>query len=327
MSNEDQMCMLDRNLALELSRVTELTALGCQSSIGRGDEKGADQEAVKAMRKALGNLNIYGVVVIGEGERDKAPMLYIGEEVGLIRQKDSAGKPQVDVALDPLEGTTICSKWGRGALSILAVAKKGQLLHAPDVYMEKIACGPKAYGSISLEIPLEENVKKVSQVLGKPPSEMRVVILDRPRHRDLIQKVRQTKARVQLIGDGDVSAALLTCLAGSEVDLLLGTGGAPEGVITAAAFKCIGGDFLGRLCFQNEEEKNRAQQMGVQDLNKIYTRDELVQGDAIFSATGVTDGPLLQGVKKIEENQYQTQSLLTFSKGPEIRKITTEHFF
>lgn len=310
--------------ALNFLAVTELAAFSCWPFIGKGKEKEADKAAVDAMRRALKALDLYGVVVIGEGERDKAPMLYIGEEVGQWKQEEAQGRLQVDVALDPLEGTTICAKGGSGALSVLAVGKRGHFLHAPDVYMEKIACGPKARGAISFDFSVEENIQKVGEALCKSPSDMNVIVLDRPRHQNLIKKIRRTEARIQLIGDGDVSAGLLTCVASSGVDLLLGTGGAPEGVLTAAALKCLGGDFMGRLCFQNQEEEERAHKMGIQDLNKTYKRDELVKGEVIFSATGVTDGPLLTGLKKIGNEKFQTHSLLISSQAPSLRKIKTE---
>ena len=321
------MALLEKNSILDVLKVTEFSALSCWPFIGRGQEKEADEVAVNAMRKALNALNLYGVVVIGEGERDKAPMLYIGEEVGSFRgDKTRKDIEQVDIALDPLEGTTICAKAGAGSLSVLAMAKRGHFLHAPDVYMDKMACGPRAHGSISFDVSVEENIERVGQALQKSPSDMNVVVLDRPRHQDLIQQVRKANARIQLIGDGDVSAALLTCFPSSGVDLLLGTGGAPEGVLAASALKSLGGDFLGRLCFRNEEEEKRAHKMGIQDLNKVYTREELVKGESLFFATGVTDGPLLKGIKKWGEKTFQTHSLLISSQTPSTRTIKTKHF-
>ena len=311
---------INKDLVFNALGVTEMAAMKSAPFIGYGDEKASDQAAVQAMREAFKELPIHGVIVIGEGERDKAPMLYIGEKVGKGGKED----PEVDIAVDPLEGTTICAKGGSGAISVLAMAKRDHFLHAPDVYMEKIACGPRARGLIDLDVSPEENIERVSQALGKTPSDLRVIVLDRSRHKELIKKIRKTKARIILIGDGDVSAGIFTCLENSEVDLLLGTGGAPEGVITAAALKCMGGDFVGRLFFQSEEEEKRAYKMGIQDLNKVYKRDELAQGDVLFSATGVTSGPLLKGICQ-HKNQVCTDSLVMSSKEKTFWKIKTTH--
>ena len=314
---------MDRNLALEFVRITEAAALASSRYMGRGDEKAADQAAVDAMRKAFDKINIDGVVVIGEGERDEAPMLYIGEPVGL-RQQDS---PPIDIALDPLEGTTICAKGGVGAISVIAVAERGKFLHAPDTYMDKVACGPRAKGRIDIHKSPEENIKAVSEALAKSISDVTVVILDRPRHEDLIQKVRSTGARIRLIGDGDVSAGIATCWDESGIDLLLGVGGAPEGVITAAALKCLEGDFQGRLTFRNEQERERALGMGVSDPDRAYTRDELAQGPVMFCATGVTDGPLLDGIRTLPRNRSKTHSVVMRSKTGTIRHIEALHNF
>lgn len=314
---------MDRNLALEFVRITESASLACARFMGRGDEKAADQAAVDAMRKAFDFLNIDGTVVIGEGERDEAPMLYIGESVGNKGQD----APKIDIALDPLEGTTICAKGGVGAISVIAVAQRGNFLHAPDTYMEKVACGPKAAGKIGLDKTPEENVEIVSECLKKPISDVTVVILDRPRHEELIRRVRSTGARIRLIGDGDVSAGIAPCWEESGIDLLLGVGGAPEGVITAAAMKCLGGDFQGRLRFRNDEEKQRAQKMGIGDLEKIYLRDEMAQGSVMFCATGVTDGPLLRGVRTLPGNRAITHSIVMRSISGTVRRIESEHNF
>ncbi|MFN8942991.1 MAG: class II fructose-bisphosphatase, partial [Pseudobdellovibrionaceae bacterium] len=257
---------MDRNLALEFVRITEAAALASAAWMGRGDEKAADQAAVDAMRNAFDSVHIDGTVVIGEGERDEAPMLYIGERVG----KKTPQSPQVDIALDPLEGTTICASGGVGAIAVIAVAEKGGFLHAPDTYMTKIACGPEAAGKIDLDSTPEENVARVAEALKKAVTDLTVVILDRPRHADLIARVRKTGARIQLIGDGDVSAAVSTAIPESGIDLLMGIGGAPEGVISAAALKCLGGDFQGRLEFRNDQEKQRAVQMGITNLNQKF---------------------------------------------------------
>ena len=312
---------MDRNLALEFVRITEAAALACANLIGRGDEKAADKAAVDAMRKAFDSVRIDGTVVIGEGERDEAPMLYIGEKVG--RKSDEA--PKIDIALDPLEGTTICAKGGVGAISVIAVAEKGGFLHAPDTYMDKIACGPGAKGVIDIDLSPSENVYRVAEALRKPVGDLMVVILDRPRHQDLIQAIRKTGARIQLIGDGDVSAAVAAAWPDSGIDMLIGIGGAPEGVISAAAMRCLGGDFQGRLKFRNEEEKLRANRMGVQDLNKKYLLDELAFGSVMFCATGVTDGPLLEGIKLLPGRQASTHSLVMRSKTGTVRTIQAHH--
>lgn len=312
---------MDRNLALELVRITEAAALACARHMGRGDEKAADKAAVDAMRKAFDSLRIDGTVVIGEGERDEAPMLYIGEKVGQ-RGPDA---PKIDIALDPLEGTTICATGGVGATSVIAVAEEGKFLHAPDTYMDKIACGPAAKGLIDIDLSATENVRRVAKALGKAVEDMTVVILERPRHKDLIAEVRRTGARIHLIGDGDVSAAIASAWPESGIDLLIGTGGAPEGVISAAALQCLGGDFQGRLNFRNEEEKVRATKMGVKDLKKKYTIDELAQGSVMFCATGVTDGPLLKGVKTLPGRQAKTHSIVMRSITGTIRTIEAHH--
>ena len=314
---------MDRNLALEFVRITEAAALASARYMGRGDEKAADQAAVDAMRKAFDSVDIDGMVVIGEGERDEAPMLYIGEKVGR-RHEDS---PKVDIALDPLEGTTICARGGVGAIAVIAVADRGNFLHAPDCYMEKIACGPRARGKISLTKTPEENVAIVAEALQKPISDVTVVILDRPRHEELIQRVRKTGARIRLIGDGDVSAGMAPCWDHSGIDLLLGTGGAPEGVITAAAIKCLEGDFQGRLVFRSEEERVRAKKMGIQDPDKVFGRDELAKGSVMFCATGVTDGPLFNGVRTLPGNRAQTHSIVMRSATGTVRRIEAEHNF
>ncbi len=308
---------MDRNLALEFVRITEAAALASAKWMGRGDEKAADQAAVDAMRKAFDTVRIDGTVVIGEGERDEAPMLYIGEKVG--SKKDDA--PSIDIALDPLEGTTICANGGVGAISVIACAEKGGFLHAPDTYMQKIAAGPAAKGLIDLDLSASENVNRVAQALKKSVGEVTVVILDRPRHTDLIAEVRKTGARIHLIGDGDVSAAVAAGWDNSGIDLLMGIGGAPEGVISAAAMRCLGGDFQGRLMFRNEEEKQRATRMGVKELHKKFTLEELASGHVVFCATGITDGPLLKGVKLLAGGRAQTQSLVMRSQTGTIRNI------
>lgn len=314
---------MDRNLALEFVRITEAAALACAKYMGRGDEKIADQAAVDAMRKAFDSVDIDGTVVIGEGERDEAPMLYIGERVG----RRGADSPPIDIALDPLEGTTICASGGVGAIAVIAVAERGNFLHAPDTYMEKIACGPRARGRISLEKSPEENIRIVAEVLNKAVSDVTVVILDRPRHVELIQKVRAVGARIRLIGDGDVSAGIAPCWEESGIDLLMGIGGAPEGVIAAAGIKCLGGDFQGRLKFRNDGEIERALKMGLKDPQRIFKLDELAKGSVMFCATGVTDGPLLKGVRTLPGQRAQTHSIVMRSQTGTVRRIEAEHNF
>lgn len=316
---------MDRNLALEFVRITEAAALASARWMGLGKEKDADQAAVDAMRKAFDSVRIDGTVVIGEGERDEAPMLYIGEKVGYIGGQGDA--PKIDIALDPLEGTTICATGGVGAISVIAVAEHGNFLHAPDTYMDKIACGPQAKGAIDIDLSPTENIQRVAKALGKDVQDVTVVILDRPRHHDLIQEVRKTKARIHLIGDGDVSAAVAAAWPDTGIDLLMGIGGAPEGVISAAAMQCLGGDFQGRLKFRNKDEEARALKMGIKDLNKKYTIDELARGSVMFCATGVTDGPLLKGVKTMPGKRAKTHSLVMRSKTGTIRTVEAFHNF
>lgn len=313
---------MDRNLALEVVRVTEAAAIAAARLMGRGDEKEADQVAVNAMRRALNTISIKGCVVIGEGERDEAPMLYIGEEVGR-RDKDD---PEMDIALDPLEGTTITARGDSNALSVIAMAEKGGFLNAPDTYMEKIAVGPEAKGVVNLEAPPAENLKKIAESKGCKVSDLTVIILDRPRHEGLIAEVRRTGARIKLIRDGDVSAAIATCRASRGVDVLIGTGGAPEGVLAAAALKCIGGDMQGRLKFRNEQEKERARRMGITDFDKVYKMDELARGNVMFAATGVTHGDFLKGVVFFGGGAV-THSVVMRSETGTVRYIEAHHDF
>lgn len=317
---------MDRNLALEFVRITEAAALASSKWMGRGDEKAADQAAVDAMRRAFNSVRINGTVVIGEGERDEAPMLYIGERVGLGVEEGTAGdSPEIDIALDPLEGTTICATGGVGAISVIAVAERNHFLHAPDTYMDKIACGPGARGAIDLDAPVEDNVRNVAKALGKDVSELTIVIMQRPRHTDLIAKVRALGARIQLIDDGDVSASVATGINESGIDLLMGIGGAPEGVISAAAMKCLGGDFQGRLKFRNDGERVRATKMGIANLDKAFTLDELARGDVMFCATGITTGPLLKGVRFAPGGKALTHSIVMRSATGTVRNIEAEH--
>ena len=305
---------LDRNLALEAVRVTEAAALSSSLYMGRGDEKAADQAAVNAMREFLNNLSINGTVVIGEGERDKAPMLYIGEKVG-------RGGPKVDVALDPLEGTTITAQGGENALSVLAMAEYGGFLHAPDIYMQKIAYGKK-YEELIIdpELPSDQIVLNFAKFSGINIENIVVCILDRPRHQKLINNVRLTGARIKLIPDGDVSAVIATSIENSGVDIYMGTGGSPEGVLAAAALRCIGGKMYAKLVFDNDEQIERAKEMGISDSKKIYQTDDLASGDVMFSATGVTDGTLLKGVL-IKDKTATTHSVVMRSKSKTLRYV------
>jgi fructose-1,6-bisphosphatase II len=313
---------MDRNLAMEMARVTEAAAIAAARLMGRGDEKQADQVAVNAMRRALQQINIRGTVVIGEGERDEAPMLYIGEEVGLWKNDD----PEVDIALDPLEGTTITSRGDSNALAVIAAADKGNFLNAPDTYMEKIAVGPEAKGVISLKLSPSENLKQIARVKKCDVSDLTVIILDRPRHEDLIQEVRRCGARIKLIRDGDVSAAIATCRESRGVDVLMGIGGAPEGVLAASALKCMGGDMQGRLKFRNDTERERAKKMGIIDFDKIYTVEELAKGNVTFAATGVTHGDFLKGVVFFGGGAT-TQSVVMRSETGTVRYIESHHDF
>jgi fructose-1,6-bisphosphatase II / sedoheptulose-1,7-bisphosphatase len=310
---------MDRNLALEAIRVTEAAALNCARLTGRGDETAADQAAVDAMRKAFDALAIDGTVVIGEGERDEAPMLYIGEKVG-------SGGPKVDIALDPLEGTTICATGGPNALAVIAMADGGNLLHCPDTYMEKIAAGPAGRGIVDLDKSPTENLRALAEAKGCNVEDLMVIILSRPRHDAIIKEVRQAGARIRLIGDGDVSAAIATTKPETGIDLLLGIGGAPEGVLAAAALRCVGGEFQGRLAPRNSEEIERAKKMGVADIKKKFRIEELARGDVMFAATGVTDGDYLQGVHFFPGGAT-TQSVVMRSKTRTVRVINATHYF
>lgn len=311
--------ILERELALEFARVTEAAALAAARWVGKGDKESADDAAVTAMRVMFDTVSVDGVVVIGEGEMDEAPMLYIGERVGM------GVPPQVDIAVDPLEGTNIVAKGLTGAIAVLAVAPKDSLLHAPDIYMEKIAVGPEAKGRVHLGAPVKENIKEVAKALNKLVCEVTVVILDRPRHQHIIEEVRRAGARIKLITDGDVSPGVAAAYSNSGVDMLMGIGGAPEGVITAAALKCIGGDFQAKLCPYSEMEANRCKQMGIANLNKVFAIDELVKSDdVIFVATGITDSFLLKGVR-YDKRRAITETLVMRSTSGTIRHIEANH--
>ncbi|MCR9175975.1 MAG: class II fructose-bisphosphatase [Alphaproteobacteria bacterium] len=311
---------MDRNMALEAVRVTEAAALAASKLMGRGDEKAADQAAVDAMRTALNNLEIDGTVVIGEGERDEAPMLYIGEKVGRGGQK-------IDIALDPLEGTTITAKGGQNALAVVALASEGGFLNAPDVYMDKIAVGGGLpQGVVDLDKSVEENLKDLSSAKGIGISDLVVCILDRPRHAELIAKVREAGARITLISDGDVSGVIATSEPTSGIDLYMGSGGAPEGVLAAAALRCIGGQIQGRLLFRNDDERARAKRWGISDLDLKYDIMDLAGGDVMFAATGVTNGSMLRGVRRYSTGAV-THSIIMRSKTGTVRTVEATHDF
>ena len=310
---------MDRNLAIELVRVSEFAALAASKHIGRGNEKAADQAAVDAMRKCLNSLTISGTVVIGEGERDEAPMLYIGENVG-------AGGPKVDIALDPLEGTTITAKGGENAMAVIALAQEGGFLNAPDVYMKKISTNTNNEKVVSLDQDLKSNIKDLAKFKKINIEDLVICILDRERHKHEIEIIRSTGARIKMIDDGDVSAVISSVLISSSIDMYYGIGGAPEGVLAAAALQCIGGNLEGQLLFNNEDEIKRAQKIGIKDHNKIYQLNDLATGDIVFSATGVTDGTMLKGIK-ITKNYAETHSIVMRSKTGTIRHINGEHNF
>ena len=312
---------MDRNLALEVVRVTEAAAIASWSWMGRGDEKAADQAAVDAMRNRLNDLRIRGTVVIGEGERDEAPMLYIGEEVGV-------GKgPEIDIALDPLEGTTITANGGPNALAVVAMAEKGGFLNAPDVYMDKIAVGSDLPENVvDLDATPEENLKNLALAKKCDVGDLVACILERPRHEELIAKTREAGARIMLIPDGDVSGVIATSELNTGVDIYYGSGGAPEGVLAAAALRCIGGFMQGRLLFRNDDERSRAKRWGITELDRKYSLNDMASGDVMFAATGVTDGAMLKGVRRFKGSAI-THSVVMRSKTGTVRQIEASHNF
>lgn len=311
---------MDRNLALELVRVTEAAALSCGRWVGKGDKTSADQAATEAMRRSLESIGISGTVVIGEGEMDEAPMLYIGEKVG------SGNGQEVDIAVDPLEGTNICAKGLSGSIATIALAPRGGFLHAPDMYMEKIAVGPSAKGSIDIDLPPAENLKRVAEAKGCYVEDLTVVILDRPRHDKIVGEIRKAGARIHLISDGDVAPAIAAAVEGSGIDMLMGIGGAPEGVLAAAALQCLGGDIQGRLVFMTNEERERALGMGITDFDRVYHGDDMAHGEVVFAATGVTSGDLLKGVRYFAGGA-ETHSIVMRSKTRTVRFIEARHCF
>jgi len=314
--------MLDRVLVLEMVRVTEAAAIAASRLIGRGDEVAADAAAVEAMRAKLNELDIDGTVVIGEGERDEAPMLYIGEKVGAAPGRG----PKIDIALDPLEGTSITAKGGPNSLAVLAIAEEGGLLNAPDVYMDKLAVGPGyPEGILDLAKTATENVRAVATAKGVAPEDIVVCVLDRPRHSDLIAELRGIGVGIYLIPDGDVAGVIAVTNEDTNIDLYMGQGGAPEGVLAAAALRCVGGQMQARLVFRNEDEKARARKLGIENLNKIYDLSELAKGDCIFAASGVTDGSLLKGVKRLKNGRLTSESVVMRASTGTVRWVKGDH--
>jgi fructose-1,6-bisphosphatase II len=318
--------MDDRNLALEFVRITEAAALASARLMGRGDRKYADHVAVEAMRKAFDHIDIRGTVVIGEGERDEAPMLYIGEKVGKGWSDGDQDSPRVDIAVDPLEGTNLCATGQPDAIAVIAIADDGKFLNAPDTYMEKIAVGPEVRGVIDMRESPTWNLERIAKAKGKKVQDVTAIILERDRHQALIEEVRAAGCRIRLITDGDVSGAVMTCKEDSGIDVLFGTGGAPEGVLAAAALRCVGGEIQGRLRFRNDEERARAKKMGAKAEDHIYTTEELASGNVMFAATGVTSGYLLEGVKFFGGGA-KTESIVMRSKSGTVRVIRSTHHF
>jgi fructose-1,6-bisphosphatase class II len=316
----------DRNLALEVVRVTEMAALASARQMGFGDRNHADHVAVEAMREMFDRIDIRGTVVIGEGERDEAPMLFIGEQVGAGWASDDPRSPKVDIAVDPLEGTNLCATGQPDAISVIAIADDGQFLNAPDTYMEKIAVGPEARGVIDLRESWTWNLEQIARVKHRKVQDLTTIILDRPRHKDLIGEVRQTGARIRLISDGDISAAIMTCKEESGIDVLFGTGGAPEGVIAAAALRCVNGDLQARLRFRSDEERERGRTMGITDEHRIYGLEDLASGHVMFAATGVTQGSFLDGVRFFGGGA-KTESVVMRSRSGTVRVMQSTHHF
>jgi fructose-1,6-bisphosphatase II len=310
-------------LALEMVRITEAAALRCARAMGRGDNERADDLAVQAMRRTMDEIEMRGRIVIGEGERDEAPMLFIGEEVG----EGKPDQPEVDIAVDPLEGTNLVASGQGNAIAVLAASERGGLLHAPDTYLEKLCVGPTSAGQVDIRLSPAENIERIAAALGRHPNDITVIILDRPRHEELIGQVRAAGARIRLIGDGDLSAAISCAVSGTGVHAVMGTGGAPEGVITAAALRCLGGEIQARFRFRNDEERERARHMGIHDEERIYSTEDLAPGEnLVFSATGVTEGDLLRGVRFFGGGA-RTHSLVMGYQSKQVRFIDTVHMF
>jgi fructose-1,6-bisphosphatase II / sedoheptulose-1,7-bisphosphatase len=319
---------MDADLSLEFLRVVEQAAIACAHTMGQGDRHKSDQVAVEAMRKVMDSVPIDGTIVIGEGERDEAPMLYIGEKVGLahaLRGTAAAGFPQVDIAVDPLEGTNLCATGAANAIAVLAASSKGGLLHAPDLYMEKLVVGPSSKNHVSLDAPVADNLNAVAKCLGRDVDDLVVIVLDRPRHEQLISEIRATGARIRLIGDGDLSAGIAAAVVGSGVHAVMGTGGAPEGVLTAAAMRCLNGEIFARLVVTKPEHEERCRLMGITDFRRVYKSKDLAPGArVIFAATGVTDGTLMKGVRFFGDG-VRTSSVIMQNDPHQIRFIDSIH--
>ena len=315
---------MDADLSLEFLRVVEQAAIACAHTMGQGDRHKSDQVAVEAMRRVMDTVPIDGTIVIGEGERDEAPMLYIGERVGMAHATHTGaadGFPQVDIAVDPLEGTNLCATGAPNAIAVLAASSRGGLLHAPDLYMEKLVVGPSSKDHVSLDAPVDQNLKAIAKSLGRTVEDLVVIVLDRPRHEELIRDIRATGARIRLIGDGDLSAGIAAAVVGSGVHAVMGTGGAPEGVITAAAMRCLNGEIFARLVVTKPEHEARCRAMGVTDFKRVYKAKDLAPGSrVIFAATGVTDGTLMKGVRFFGDG-VRTSSLIMQNDPPRIRFI------
>jgi fructose-1,6-bisphosphatase class II len=313
------------DLSLEFLGVVEQAAIACAQTMGLGDGHRSDQAAVEAMRRSLDSVPIDGTIVIGEGERDEAPMLYIGEKVGLATRTGSRDFPQVDIAVDPLEGTNLCATGAPNALAVLATSDRGGLLHAPDLYMEKLVVGPSAKHAVSLDAPVADNLKAIARCLERDVEDLVIIVLERPRHKTLIEQIRAAGARIRLIGDGDLSAGIAAAVVGSGVHAVMGTGGAPEGVLTAAAMRCLNGEIFARLVVNSPAHEERCRAMGITDFRKLYTSRDLASGSAItFAATGVTDGTLMKGVRFFGDG-IRTASVVMQSNPPRVRFIDTIH--
>jgi fructose-1,6-bisphosphatase class II len=316
---------IDSDLSLDFLRVVEQAAVACAHTMGQGDRHKSDQVAVEAMRAEMDSVPIDGTIVIGEGERDEAPMLYIGEKVGMAAKGGNGRYPQVDIAVDPLEGTNLCATGAANALAVLAASEHGGLLHAPDLYMEKLVVGPSSRDVVDLDAPVRFNLRAIAQSLGRRVEDLVVIVLDRPRHEKLIEEIRATGARIRLIGDGDLSAGITAAVIGSGVHAVMGTGGAPEGVLTAAAMRCLGGEIYARLVVSSPEHEERCRQMGITDFNKIYRSKDLASGNhIIFAATGVTEGTLMKGVRFFGDG-VRTTSLVMQTHPHRIRFIDSIH--
>jgi fructose-1,6-bisphosphatase II len=319
---------MDADLSLEFLRVVEQAAIACAHTMGQGDRRHSDQVAVEAMRKVMDHVPIDGTIVIGEGERDEAPMLYIGEKVGMahaMRGSAAGGFPQVDIAVDPLEGTNLCATGASGAIAVMAASTKGGLLHAPDLYMEKLVVGPSSKDSVSLDAPVHENLRAIARCLGRQVEDLVIIVLDRPRHEDLIAAIRNSGARIKLIGDGDLSAGISAAIVGSGVHAVMGTGGAPEGVLTAAAMRCLNGEIFARLVVSKPEHEARCRAMGITDFKRVYRAKDLAPGNRIiFAATGVTDGTMMKGVRFFGDG-IRTSSVIMQNEPHQIRFVDSIH--